>query len=262
VIQASAEEPKFVLMERQLYEEIDDSTQNDFGTFYLGGGFKNLHHSTSSDTLKPYKNHLDIAQVNFGKNLMIFLLATGQVYGTGMCKYRHFYDQEANKFYEKEQLIPFHDTKDKIESIQTYKRVTLAVTRKGKAYFIGEKLKKLLRVKNERFGFYPLPMEDPKEEGEGEEEAKAEDGQEGGGESKDEAREDKKEKEYEKLKAQRVWISRCKGRGNFVIYCLFMNTETEELEIHSLGKNAGGGLLGLGDSTVEALSWKRIHFYQ
>jgi len=48
-----------------------------FGTLYLGGNHKNLHHLQSGDVLKPYRNHLDIKRVNFGKNLMILLLQTG-----------------------------------------------------------------------------------------------------------------------------------------------------------------------------------------
>ena len=55
-------------------------------------------------------------------------------------------------------MIPFYDTKDKVESIETYKRATLAVTRKGRIYAVGDKLKKLLKIKDERFGFYQLPL--------------------------------------------------------------------------------------------------------
>lgn len=38
-----ADEPKFELMEKQLYEQIDTFHHNDFGTFYLGGDEKNMH---------------------------------------------------------------------------------------------------------------------------------------------------------------------------------------------------------------------------
>ena len=43
--------------------------------------------------------------------------------------------------------MPFHDTKDKIESIETYKRITIAVTKNGHVYAIGDKLKKILKIK-------------------------------------------------------------------------------------------------------------------
>lgn len=54
--------------------------------------------------------------------------------------------------------MPFHDTKDQIESIETYKRITIAVTKNGHVYAIGDKLKKILKIKDERFGFYKLPV--------------------------------------------------------------------------------------------------------
>lgn len=45
-----------------------------------------------------------------------------------------------------------------------------------------------------------------------------------------------------------------------MIYCLFQNTESGELELYSIGRNQGGGLLGLGESISEALSFKKIVF--
>jgi len=108
--------------------------------------------------LKPYKNHLDIKRVNLGKGSMIFLLKTGQVYGMGYNKSRHFADQDQGKPFDNEQLVPFHDTKDKIETIETYKRNTVAITSKGRIYAVGDKLKKLLKIQGDRFGFYPLPL--------------------------------------------------------------------------------------------------------
>lgn len=67
--------------------------------------------------------------------------------------------------------------------------------------------------------------------------------------------------ENETLKAKNVWISKCnKAQSNFVIYCLFENTESGELELHSIGRNQGGGLLGLGENVTEALSFKKISF--
>ena len=44
-------------------------------------------------------------------------------------------------------MIPFMDTKDSIIHIETYKRNTLAITRKGRVYAVGEKLKTLLKIK-------------------------------------------------------------------------------------------------------------------
>jgi hypothetical protein len=41
---------------------------------------------------------------------------------------------------------------------------------------------------------------------------------------------------------------------------LFENTESNKLELHSIGKNQGGGLLGLGEHTQEALCLKKIEF--
>jgi len=66
--------------------------------------------------------------------------------------------------------------------------------------------------------------------------------------------------QVEKLRAKNVWISRCKSQNNFVVYCSFENTETGELELHSIGKNQGGGLLGLGENVQEALSFKKMDF--
>lgn len=51
-------------------------------------------------------------------------------------------------------MIPFFDSKDKILYIASYKRVTVAITKKGKVYAIGDKLKKILKIKDERFGFF------------------------------------------------------------------------------------------------------------
>ena len=45
-----------------------------------------------------------------------------------------------------------------------------------------------------------------------------------------------------------------------MIYCLFENTEVNQLELHSIGKNQGGGLLGLGENTQEALCFKKMDF--
>jgi len=41
---------------------------------------------------------------------------------------------------------------------------------------------------------------------------------------------------------------------------LFENTESNKLELHSIGKNQGCGLLGLGEHTQEALCFKKIEF--
>lgn len=87
------DEPKLTLMEKQLFEQFDSFTNNDYGTFYLGGDHSNLHY-LNRETLKPYKNHLDIKRVNLGKGMMIFLLKTGQVYGMGINKSKHFVDQD------------------------------------------------------------------------------------------------------------------------------------------------------------------------
>jgi hypothetical protein len=45
-----------------------------------------------------------------------------------------------------------------------------------------------------------------------------------------------------------------------VIYVLFENTETKELEIYSIGKNQAGGLLGLGEEKQEARWFERVEF--
>jgi len=157
MMQMHSDEPKFELMEKQLFEQFDDFTSNDFGTFYLGGNRTHIHgHNqvNANEVLRPYKDHLDIKRVNFGKRLMMCLLTNGQVYGWGENKSRHFFDQEQSKTFDQEQLIPFYDTKDKIETIETFKRVTVAVTKKGRVYAVGDKLKKLLKVKNDRFCFF------------------------------------------------------------------------------------------------------------
>ena len=171
---------------------------------------------------------------------MVFLLSTGQVYAMGVNKSRHFVDSEQYKSHDREQLIPFHDSKDQIIQVETFKRNTIAVTRKGRVYAVGDKLKKMLKIKNERFGFYRLPLEEPKEEGE--EQKQPESGLE------------------EKLLAKKIWVSRCKGRGNYVIYCLFYNEETKAHEMYALGKSQGSGLLGLGENAEEALCFKKITF--
>jgi len=85
---------------------------------------------------------------------MIILLETGEVYGLGSSKSRHFADHDQARDYQQEQQIPFYDTKDKVETIETYKRCTVAVTKKGRVYAVGAKLKKMLKIQNERFGFY------------------------------------------------------------------------------------------------------------
>lgn len=59
------------------------------------------------------------------------------------------------------------------------------------------------------------------------------------------------------LFAHKVWISRCKKNSNFVVYCLFENMKTKDLELHSLGKYKRG-LLGLGEGVEEALWFKKI----
>lgn len=41
---------------------------------------------------------------------------------------------------------------------------------------------------------------------------------------------------------------------------MFENTESNKLELHSIGKNQGGGLLGLGEHKQEALCFKKIEF--
>jgi alpha-tubulin suppressor-like RCC1 family protein len=180
MVQLHADEPQLDLMEKQLFESFDDFCNNDFGTFYLGGNYSSLHYLHSD--LRPYRNHLDIKRVNLGTKAntsMIFLLESGQVYGLGQNKAKHFVDQDQKKFFDQEQQIPFYDAKDQIITIESYKRCTVAVTKKGKVYAVGEKLQKMLKIKNERFGFYPLPLEDPKEELEGQAQAQEEEKKEG-----------------------------------------------------------------------------------
>ena len=196
-------------MSTQQYEQFDSFTNLDrFGTLYLGGGHRNLHQVQPGDYLKPYRNHLDIKRVNFGKSLMILLLETGEVYGLGISKSRHFADYDQARDYQHEQQIPFYDTKDKVVTIETYKRCTVAVTKKGRVYAVGAKLKKMLKIQNDRFGFYQLPLEDPREEGEEEakEESKA---GEAGPESGAAQQAAEKAAENETLKAKNVWISKC-----------------------------------------------------
>ena len=54
------------------------------------------------------------------------------------------------------------------------------------------------------------------------------------------------------MKSRNVWITGCKHQSNnLVIYCLFENLETNEFNIHSLGKSQTG-LLGLGEGVQEA----------
>jgi alpha-tubulin suppressor-like RCC1 family protein len=94
MVSLASEEPKFDLMSPQQFEQCDHwssfpNTER-FGTLYLGGGCKNLHQLQSGDQLKPYRNHLDLKRVNFGKNFMVLLLETGQVYGLGTNKSKHF----------------------------------------------------------------------------------------------------------------------------------------------------------------------------
>jgi hypothetical protein len=262
MVSLTSQEPKFDLMSTQQFEQFDNfSSMDRFGTLYLGGGHTNLHQLQSGDILKPYRNHLELKRVNFGKNLMVLLLETGQVYGLGTNKAKHFSDHEQAKEFQHEQLIPFYDTKDKIETIETYKRCTVAVTKKGRVYAVGDKLKKMLKIKNERFGFYQLPLEDPKEEGEETKEQAQPGDSDKGAEATAAKKGTEKGGETETLKAKNVWISKSnKAQSNYVIYCLFENTESGELEIYSIGRNQGGGLLGLGESVSEALSFKKISF--
>jgi alpha-tubulin suppressor-like RCC1 family protein len=233
------------------------------GTFYLGGNRTKLH-SLYSEHLKPYKDHLDIKMINFAKHSMILLLKTGQVYGLGRNKYRHFVDHEPSRHLEHEQLIPFFDSKDKIESIESYKRVTVAVTRNGKIYAVGDKLKKILKIKDERFGFFALPLtqEAALVAAEAGREPSSAGGGEGDGanESQEADKKEKAAKADSRLQAKKSWISRCKSSGNFVIYCLMEDTEAQELGIYSIGKNTGGCLLGLGADEQEALYFKKLSF--
>ena len=85
-------------------------------------------------------------------------MKSGDVYGVGNNRHQHFRDDKDLKDYKEEQLIPFFDTKDSIEGIKTFKRMTIAYSIQGKAYGIGDKLKKLLKIKDERFGFFTLPV--------------------------------------------------------------------------------------------------------
>ena len=139
---------------------------------------------------------------------MILLLETGDVYELGISKSMHFTDYVQARDYQHEQQIPFYDTKDKVVTIETYKRCTVAVTKKGRVYAVGAKLKKMLKIQNDRYGFYQLPLEDPREEGEEEakEESKA---GEAGPESGAAQQAAEKAAENETLKAKTVWISKC-----------------------------------------------------
>jgi len=189
--------------------------------------------------------------VNFGKYFKIFLLESGQVYGVGSNKHRHFSDWEKRKHFNHEQQVPYMHSKDQIDHIETYKRNTVAVTKKGRVYAVGDKLKALLKIKQEQFGFYPLPTckEQAQEEEENKDEAAAED------------KENNAKKEFTDTKvAHRVWISKCKGRANYVVYALFENTESHELELYSIGKNQAGGLLGLGENKHEAKWFEKMEF--
>lgn len=64
------------------------------------------------------------------------------------------------------------------------------------------------------------------------------------------------------MKAKKVWVTGCKHfANNFIIYCLFENLETGELELYSLGKSQYGQLgLGQGEGKQEALSFKKLEF--
>jgi alpha-tubulin suppressor-like RCC1 family protein len=253
-------------MERQLFQQFDDFAHHDLGTFYLGGNRTKLH-IMSGENLKPYKDHLDIEMISFGKHCMLLLLKSGQVYGLGRNRHRHFVDQEAPRNHEREQLIPFFDSKDKILYIESYKRVTVAVTKKGKVYACGDKIKKILKIKDDRFGFFPLPLteqeaiaaaeaaEAANKEASGAKEAAE-------GEAKEETQDEtnKEEKVETKLRAKKTWISRCKSSGNFVIYVIMENIDNNELGIYSIGKNQGGCLLGLGADEQEALHFKKLSF--
>jgi hypothetical protein len=53
-------------------------------------------------------------------------LKSGEVYGVGNNRHQHFRDDKDLKDYKEEQLIPFFDTKDSIEGIKTFKRMTIA----------------------------------------------------------------------------------------------------------------------------------------
>lgn len=66
VMSVTSDEPKFDLMEKQLFQQFDDFANHDLGTFYLGGNRTKLH-SLYSEHLKPYKDHLDIKMINFAK---------------------------------------------------------------------------------------------------------------------------------------------------------------------------------------------------
>ena len=110
---------------------------------------------------------------------------------------------------------------------------------------MGDKLKKMLKIKNDRFGFYQLPLEDPVEEED---------------KDNDATKDTQQVKTDDHLVAQNVWISKCKAQNNYVICCLFKNKQNDELELYSIGRNQGSGLLGLGENVQEALSFKKISF--
>ena len=57
--------------------------------------------------------------------------------------------------------IPFYDKKDKITQINTFFQVTIACTEKGKVYAVGDKLAKMSKIDNSKFGFYEVPLFSP-----------------------------------------------------------------------------------------------------
>jgi len=99
--------------------------------------------------------------MTFGKDCRIFLLKSGNVYGTGNNKRKHFEDNtnsHVDNIHESE--ISFPDKKDKIMQISTERRTTCAVTEKGKVYGSGEKFAKAIGMEiGSKFGFYELPID-------------------------------------------------------------------------------------------------------
>lgn len=111
-------------------------------------------------------------------------------------------------------------------------------------YAVGDKLKSLLKIKSDQFGFYQIPTCQEQAEEEGADKQNGEEAKEKEAAGKKDFADDKH--------AKKVWISRCKGPNAFVVYGLFESTKTGALELYSIGKNQGGGLLGLGESKQEA----------
>lgn len=149
--------PSLQVLDQPIYQPIlRFEDHSNVGKLYLTKN--NKLYKWKNDQLTRYKDHLDFKQVTFGKLCRIYLLSNGKVWAEGRSKARHFMDTESEVADVRGVEIPFYEKKDRIVQIASFFQVTIAVTEAGKVFAVGEKLAKMIKLENPKFGFYELPL--------------------------------------------------------------------------------------------------------